>query len=113
MAIIVPPNSEENGRTVLEKEKIEVDGIIAESSLFGKAGKIRKAMKEAGAGISGTMCVGDEERDILAARKAGVKIISAEWGYSCKELLKGADYFAKKPADILKILSKQNHFKRK
>ncbi|MED4115997.1 HAD-IA family hydrolase [Priestia megaterium] len=51
--------------------------------------------------------VGDELRDIKAAKKNGLFCIAASWGYDSIELLNtgNADFVAKQPKDILDILS--------
>ena len=51
--------------------------------------------------------VGDELRDIKAAKKNGLFCIAASWGYDSIELLStgNADFVAKQPKDILDILS--------
>ncbi|MCM2978687.1 HAD-IA family hydrolase [Priestia aryabhattai] len=51
--------------------------------------------------------VGDELRDIKAAKKNGLFCIAASWGYDSTELLNtgNADFVAKQPKDILDFLS--------
>lgn len=53
-----------------------------------------------------TCFVGDTVDDILAGKNARVaKIIAATYGYQPAEMLRGADAFAGKPEDILKIIN--------
>lgn len=51
--------------------------------------------------------IGDELRDIKAAKKNGLLCIAVAWGYDSLDLLKtgDADFVAKQPKDILDILS--------
>jgi len=51
--------------------------------------------------------IGDELRDIKAAKKNGLFCIAVAWGYDSLDLLKtgNADFVAKQPKDILDILS--------
>ncbi len=50
--------------------------------------------------------VGDGEADVLTAKNAGMRSISALWGYRTREQLTaaGATTFAQTPADLTKIL---------
>ncbi|MGW9103757.1 HAD hydrolase-like protein [Priestia megaterium] len=53
------------------------------------------------------MYIGDELRDIKAAKKNGLLCVGVAWGYDSLDLLKtgDADFVAKQPKDILDILS--------
>ena len=53
--------------------------------------------------------VGDEIRDMEACKKAKVAVIGVSWGYNLPESLKdaGANYIAKTPKDILRIVKKK------
>ncbi len=84
------------------------DFIKASSPLLGKAALIRNAVREKGFSIDSTFYVGDEIRDIEAARKAGIKVISVAWGYNSKEALKknSPDYTVGRPEEILDIIRK-------
>ena len=50
--------------------------------------------------------VGDGDADVLTAKNAGIKCISALWGYRDKEeLIKvGATIFASKPLDLIDLI---------
>jgi phosphoglycolate phosphatase len=43
-------------------------------------------MRRAGAQRSETLCVGDEVRDIEAARKAGLPAAAVAWGYATRDM---------------------------
>ncbi len=64
-------------------------GVEVESSihLFGKSSAIRKYLKKNKINKSDAVYIGDEVRDIDAAREAGIKCISVTWGYNTKEVL--------------------------
>ena len=51
--------------------------------------------------------VGDREHDVLGAKEVGLQCIGVLYGYGDLEELEnaGANYIAKKPEDILKIVS--------
>ncbi|MBI2548602.1 HAD-IA family hydrolase [Candidatus Woesearchaeota archaeon] len=54
--------------------------------------------------------IGDEQRDIIAARKAQIPIISVSWGYNSRSLLAASkpDYLIEKPQHLLTTIKK--HF---
>ena len=52
------------------------------ASLFGKAAKFRRVVKWAGAKAADTIAIGDEVRDIEAARSAGIACGAVTWGYA-------------------------------
>lgn len=68
------------------------------------------ALKELGKTKEEAVYVGDSEVDLQTAKNAGLACISVLWGFRDKEFLmeKGAEVFAKKPKDILNILSHMN-----
>ena len=80
---IVSSDSEENARRALGPANA---ALIAHygcgSSLFGKSRKFRQVLKRAGIPSSRTICIGDEIRDIEAARKVGLDFGAVSWGYT-------------------------------
>jgi phosphoglycolate phosphatase len=63
------------------------------ASLFGKASKFKQVLKRAGMAAGQAIAIGDEVRDIEAARKAGIRAGAVSWGYATPEALRrhGAD----------------------
>ncbi|MCG8571719.1 MAG: HAD-IA family hydrolase [Spirochaetes bacterium] len=61
--------------------------IISVPRLGGKATAIKKLLKKRNIQHNNFIYVGDEVRDIIAAKKANVKIISVTWGYNSKNIL--------------------------
>jgi phosphoglycolate phosphatase len=58
------------------------------ASLFGKAAKFKRAMKRFGIGATETISIGDEIRDIEAARSAGIACGAVTWGYADPSVLR-------------------------
>ncbi|MGG5818725.1 HAD hydrolase-like protein [Falsiroseomonas sp. HW251] len=58
-----------------------------EASLFGKPAKLKRLLREAGVAPADALFIGDEVRDIEAARDAGVAIGAVAWGYASPALL--------------------------
>lgn len=58
------------------------------ASLFGKAAKFKRVMRLAGARPEHTIAIGDELRDLEAARKAGIAFGAVAWGYANPDVLR-------------------------
>jgi phosphoglycolate phosphatase len=52
------------------------------ASLFGKSAKFRQVLKRSGIAPTRTIAIGDELRDIEAARAAGIACGAVAWGYA-------------------------------
>ncbi|MCX6820719.1 MAG: HAD hydrolase-like protein, partial [Candidatus Aenigmarchaeota archaeon] len=76
------------------------------SPLLGKARRIKAIMKKHGYGRADVVYVGDEVRDIEAARKVGVKVIAVGWGINKSRRLKAEkpDFFVRTPVQLLKAV---------
>ena len=68
----------------LRKYFVSVQGGVG---LLDKAGALRKVMRSNNLEPADCIYVGDEARDVDAAKKAGVRIVSVEWGYNDSSLL--------------------------
>jgi phosphoglycolate phosphatase len=105
---IVSSNSQENIIAFLKRNGIfnHFELICSNSSLFGKDVLLRKIVKKLGIRLQDVYYIGDEERDIDAAKKAGIKIIAVSWGYNSYDSLKQAtpDFLVSDPQQILEIL---------
>ena len=77
-----------------------------EASLFGKAARFRRILRVSGIPASATIAIGDESRDIAAARRAGIAAGAVGWGYALPSLLaaQGPDALFESPADIARFL---------
>jgi phosphoglycolate phosphatase len=86
---LVSSDSEANARYQLGPENAALfSSFDCGASLFGKATKIRRAVRRAGADAASAIAVGDEVRDIEAARAAGIACAAVTWGYSAAEALR-------------------------
>lgn len=103
---IVTSNSESNVRQVLGPHSAGfVNRFECGASLFGKARQIKRAIKASAIPASQTLCVGDETRDIDAAREIGVACGAVLWGYATPELLKAQqpDYLLENMQAVLEL----------
>ncbi|MFH0979334.1 MAG: HAD-IA family hydrolase [Candidatus Roizmanbacteria bacterium] len=105
--IILSSNIKENIDKFVEINKINFfDFIHGKSNVLSKAGELEELIKTFKLNRKKIIYIGDEIRDVEACKKAGIKIIAVSWGLHKKEVLKshGADFIAKKPKDILKLI---------
>jgi len=86
---IVSSNSEQNVRRVLGSELADLILFYGcGASLFGKTSKLRSAIGHCNAAPKRTIYVGDETRDIEAARAAGTASGAVLWGYAAPDALR-------------------------
>lgn len=69
-----------------------------------------QALKELEVSSGHAIYVGDSDVDLMTAENAGIPCISVLWGFRDREFLEEhhAQYFAKKPEDVLLLLEKLN-----
>lgn len=85
---LVSSNSAANVRRILGPEAAAlIEHYACGAPLFGKAAQFRKVVKRARVKPGETLCIGDETRDIEAARQAGLACGAVAWGYARRELL--------------------------
>jgi phosphoglycolate phosphatase len=106
---ILTTNAETNVQKFLTKNNLDVfDFIYSKSSLFGKDKIIVKILKGHSLEKDETCYVGDEDRDVEAAKKVGVRSAAVTWGFNSRNRLisVGPDFIVNKPSELLKITSK-------
>lgn len=104
---IVSTNSRENIEIFLKKNGMNLfDFIYSSPAIFGKAARLKKAIKEKKLNIDKVVYIGDEIRDIEAARKIRIKVAAVAWGFNPPEVLKKyqPDFLINKPSDLLQII---------
>lgn len=105
---IVTSNSKESVETFLEENDLQIfDFISTNNRVFGKAKSLKKIFKQNDYNKEEAVYIGDEIRDIEAARKVGIKIISVTWGANSREGLSqyNPDFLVDTPKDILALYS--------
>lgn len=101
---LVTSNSEANARKILgQRHAARIDFFACGSSLFGKAPKFRRVLKKMAIPAAATLSIGDETRDIDAAREVGMRAGAVLWGYASEGALTAhaPDTFFREPQDIL------------
>ncbi|KUO65011.1 MAG: HAD family hydrolase [Gracilibacter sp. BRH_c7a] len=104
---IISSNSEANIKEFLHKNKLDyIEQILCSEKILGKDKVINEFLRKNKLKNLEIIYIGDEERDIVACKKNGVKIIWVEWGLDVIETVKHKfpDYVAQKPKDILEII---------
>ncbi len=105
---ILSSNSEDNIRQVLDKSDItnKFEFIYSQSSLFGKDKVMKKMCKEHQIEPSQIIYVGDEDRDIIACKKVGIRCIAVTYGFNDRERLMKTepDYVVDTPLEVAKIV---------
>lgn len=105
---ILTSNTERNVREFLVNNDLDVfDFLYSGNSMFGKGRVLRSIAGRHGPGGKGEIFyVGDEIRDVDAAKKAGVRMIAVPWGFNTADALRGADpdHVADTPAGIRDIV---------
>ena len=87
---LVSSNAETNVRGVLGEAAGLIDHYACGSSLFGKAGRFRAVLKAMQATASTTISIGDEIRDVDAAREVKLTAGAVTFGYNSRKALTGA-----------------------
>lgn len=86
---LVSSDNEENAKVVLGPENTALfSDYNCSAALFGKAGKFRRVMKRAGVAPHQVLAIGDEARDLNAARAAGIDFAAVTWGYTAPDKLR-------------------------
>ncbi|MDQ3123810.1 MAG: HAD-IA family hydrolase [bacterium] len=106
---IVTSNTDENVELFLKNNGLETyfSDMATGSGLFRKAKHIRRLMKKHGLKRRSTVYIGDETRDIAAARLSFIKGISVTWGFNTKCILarQRPSYIIDKPKELIDIVN--------
>jgi phosphoglycolate phosphatase len=87
---IVSSDSEGSVRQVLGPATSLITRFDCGAAVFGKHWKFRRVARKLGAKPSETICIGDEIRDIEAAKAAGMDSGAVAWGYALPAALQTA-----------------------
>ena len=105
---VVTSNSRQNVRACLRNHGVDscFDFVHTSTHLFGKHRTLRRLLRKRQLAAEGVYYVGDQGRDVEAARKCRVKSIAACWGYQSRERLRSCtpDFLAETPAEIEMIV---------
>jgi phosphoglycolate phosphatase len=85
---LVSSDHEANARRQLGDAAKLFSHLDCGASLFGKSAKFRRVVKHAGLMPAQAISIGDEVRDIEAARAAGIACGAVMWGYAASNALR-------------------------
>jgi phosphoglycolate phosphatase len=85
---LVSSDHEVNARRQLGEAADLFSHFDCGASLFGKATKFRRVVKRTGVDPAQAISIGDEVRDIEAARAAGIACGAVMWGYAAPNALR-------------------------
>ncbi|MEG4119384.1 HAD-IA family hydrolase [Microcoleus sp. N9_B4] len=105
---IITSNSRENVLGSLEKNGLQdTFTFIYSGSTFGKHKVINRWLKTEHINAKEVVYVGDEIRDIEAARKTGIKVIAVAWGFNSQQALAAhhPDFLIQRPQELIEIMS--------
>ena len=102
---IVSSNAEANVRKTLGPLAEHISQFSCGASMFGKARKLKAVARASKAPFDQVLCIGDETRDIEAARRVGLPCAASTWGYATEAAMKavGPDYILHSVDDILRL----------
>ncbi len=101
---VLSSNAESSVREYCERHGLRgFDFIVGGTGLFGKSTALRVLLRRQGIPPNNLVYVGDELRDLDAARAARVKFAAVGWGYTPLDRLAVAkpDYLIEHPGDLL------------
>lgn len=87
---VVSSNSYKNISQVLGPENTaRFDYFECGVSLYGKTSRLKRVLKKSGILSSNTLSIGDEIRDLEAARQVNIPFGAVSWGYTAIQALTG------------------------
>jgi phosphoglycolate phosphatase len=107
MTAMVSSDHESNVRRALGSRNAALIAHYAcSASMFGKAAKFKRVLRNAGVAPQEALCIGDEIRDLEAARAVGAAFGAVSWGYTCAAALqaRAPDALFTSMGDILKTV---------
>ena len=105
---VLTSNAEENVDLFLKAHGLRehFDFISSTSRLTGKSGHLRAIRKTFSLHAEEMLYVGDEIRDIKAAKKAGIAMAAVTWGFNSAESLaaESPEHLITEPHELLKLV---------
>ena len=107
---IVTSNDEENVRAFLKSHGLQnlFEFVYSGTALFGKNKVLNRLLKQKQIHHYSAIYVGDETRDIEAAKQVKIKSIAVSWGFNSKQALvrQNPDFLIHHPQELLSIIQK-------
>lgn len=104
---IITSNAIENVEIFLEANQCNIFNFVYSThSIFGKSKMLRKAIRKWQLNKASVCYVGDESRDIEAAKHCGVTAVAVTWGFNSKKLLLASnpEYLVDEPHELKNLI---------
>jgi phosphoglycolate phosphatase len=105
---VLSSNREDNIRRCLRANGAEefFSFVVGYPKLFGKGKALRRILRAERLDRSALLYVGDEVRDVEAARKAGVAVAAVTWGFHAESILRDArpDHVVTEPGQLAELV---------
>ncbi|MCK5214081.1 MAG: HAD-IA family hydrolase [Candidatus Omnitrophica bacterium] len=104
---ILSSNSKENIVPFLENHGLDIfDFIHTTTSVLSKNAALKKIIAQKKISFDQVLYIGDEIRDIIAAKKLGIKVAAVSWGYNSAHTLSSyqPDFLFEQPSDIAAVI---------
>ena len=105
---ILSSNRAETVRRVLRPDNAaRIDAYACGASIFGKARRLRALLARRGVAPERALCIGDEIRDLEAARALGCPFGAVAWGYTDPQTLAalGPEHLFAEPGEIARLVA--------
>jgi phosphoglycolate phosphatase len=107
---ILTSNSKDNVSKFLENNNLLgiFDFIYSGKNIFGKDKVIRRLLRDKNISKESVIYVGDETRDVEAAKKAEIPVVAVSWGFNSREILVALqpNQIADDPDELLSCLQR-------
>jgi phosphoglycolate phosphatase len=105
---VITSNSHENVTKFLKFHNLNYlfEFIYSGVTIFGKTTIINNVLRQKQLKPQTVIYVGDETRDIEAAKKANIKVIAVSWGFNSPEALakQNPDFLIHHPSELLDVV---------
>ena len=106
---IITSNDRENVTLFLEKNQLKelFEFIYSGATIFGKSRVINRFLNQAHLAPEEVIYVGDETRDIEAAKRSKIKMIAVSWGFNSKTVLAehNPDFLIHHPHQLIQAIA--------
>ncbi|MFM6036493.1 MAG: HAD-IA family hydrolase [Sphaerospermopsis kisseleviana] len=105
---IITSNSQENVSAFLKCHDLDYlfEFIHSGVTIFGKTTIINNVLRQKQIKPQIVIYVGDETRDVEAAKKANIKVVAVTWGFNSPEALakENPDFLINHPSELLEVI---------
>jgi phosphoglycolate phosphatase len=105
---IITSNSKSNVIAFLQNNELQApfDFIYSGTTLFGKSKVIGRLLQQENLSPGEVIYVGDETRDIEAAKRTPIKVIAVSWGFNSSQALaeQNPDFLIHHPRELIEVI---------